>query len=118
MKLERRFATLENSNEAVKLIEDAWDNQDSVLILPYEENKIVYISICDDINDNYHGQGLLIRAHNYASIYDFIPTITKEFKAMIKDSSSLSDNSIEKAEVIDRCEKILEKLSVFNIQNL
>lgn len=117
MKLERRFAKLENPNKVVGLIVDSWKNQDSVLVMPYEENKIVYISKCDDLNDSYHGQGLLVKAHNYASIYDYVPTIIEEFNHMKKDVEKLSDCNIEKAEVKDRCDKIIKELSVFNPNN-
>lgn len=117
MKLERRFAKLENSKEVVELIVDSWKNQDSVLVMPYEENKIVYISRCDDLNDSYHGQGLLVKAHNYASIHDYVPTIIKEFSCMKKDIENSPDDNIEKAEVKDRCDKIIKELSVFNPNN-
>ena len=114
MNNDRRFAKLENSKEVVKLIVDSWENQDSVLIMPYEENKIVYISRCDDLSDCYHGQGLLVKAHNYASMFDYVPRIIEEFNCMKEDVENLSDYSIEKAEVQDRCNKIIEELSAFD----
>lgn len=117
MKLERRFAKLENSKEVVELIVDSWKNQDSVLVMPYEENKIVYISRCDDLNDSYHGQGLLVKAHNYASIYDYVSPIIEEFNCMKKDVENLSDCSIEKAEVKDRYNKLIDEISAFNLNN-
>ena len=117
MKKERRFAKLENSKEVVELIVDSWKNQDGVLIMPYEENKVVYISRCDDLSDFYHGQGLLVKAHNYASIHDYAPRIIEEFNCMKEDVENLSDCSIEKAEVKDRCDKIIKELSVFDPNN-
>ena len=117
MKQERRFARLENSKEVRELIKDSWDNQDSILVMPYEENKVVYVSRCDDLNDSYHGQGLLVKAHNYSSIYDYVPRIIEEFNNMIDDVKNLSDDNIEKAEVKDRCNKIINELSVFDPNN-
>lgn len=117
MKLERRFAKLENSKEVRELIEDSWKNQDSVLVMPYEENRIVYIPRCDDLNDSYHGQGLLVKSHNYASVYDYVSPIIEEFNSMKKDVRNLSDYSIEIAELKDRCDKIIKELSVFDPNN-
>lgn len=87
MNLTRKKQLLEHTNEVINLILEVWNNQDS-LIISLEDQSITYISICDDLNDSYHGQGWLVRAKDYSSIYCFVPEIRDIFKEILNNLDS------------------------------
>lgn len=90
MNLERKKELLKNTKAVINLIEEAWIKQDSVII-SLEDQSIMYISICDDLNDSYHGQGYLVRAKSYSSIYCFAPEIRDIFKELLDNLDSKDD---------------------------
>lgn len=90
MNLERKKELLKNTEKVIDLILEVWDNQDS-LIISLEDQSIIYVSICDDLNDSYHGQGWLVRAKSYSSIYCFAPEIRDIFKELLDNLDSKDD---------------------------
>lgn len=87
MSLTRKQELLKNTEEVINLILEVWDNQDS-LIVSLENQNITYISVCDDLNDSYHGQGWLVRSKNYSSIHYFVSEIKNIFQELIQNLNS------------------------------
>lgn len=104
MSLERRHELISDTKEAIKLIIDIWDNQDSLLISS-NGDKVIYIHICDDLNDNYHGQGRLFRSKDFSSIHCFMPTIRDEFKNLINNRNNNSNTINSYKNIINELNK-------------